>query len=51
MPVTLAPASWRARTNCFWLAGKVGSMKTACMDVPQVDGRLWAKGAFRGWER
>src|SRR5436190_485741 len=31
MAVTVAPISARARTNCFWLAGKRGSMSTTCM--------------------
>src|ERR1043165_8129015 len=27
MPITVAPASARARANCFWLSGKLGSRK------------------------
>ena len=31
MPITVAPASARARANCRWLAGKNGSTKTTFM--------------------
>ena len=46
MPMTVAPTSCRARANCFWLSGKLGSRKTTFTRTCLCDAPCRAVGAI-----